>query len=108
MREPDVFDIPSPFLQAQQFDAYADLDELLVAFNAWLDSECPAVDIAFATQPLKASHVMYHLDREGYDMTFTEWSQDFIPLSDGGYLHESCRMEAAAAWSDRAVELRHQ
>lgn len=99
----DVFDIPSSFLKSAGLEVFSDYDELLGAFNSWLDTECPPVDLPFAYNTTTASRALYLLDREAYELTFEEWRQDFAPLADGGYLHESCRMQAFAEWESHAA-----
>lgn len=101
---PDIYNIPSKFLQEEGFPVVIDDARLSSLFDDHMDDQSEwlrigNVDGIDIDEQFSPSEVLYRLARREYDRAFQQWSMRYCALKDGAYLPSDYAQAAADCWS---------
>lgn len=101
---PDIYNIPSKFLQDEGFPVVIDDARLSGLFDDHMDDQSDwlrigSVDGVGIDEQFSPSEVLYRLARREYDHAFQQWSVQYVLLKDGSFLHQDYAQRAWDCWS---------
>lgn len=90
--------VPSAFLKKEGFPVI-NHEALSYVFDCWLDENHPRLYIPLVDEQFSASEVLYRIARDSYDLAYSRWSQAYVQLQDGNFLHKDYAQSAWDCWT---------